>query len=436
MKNRFLFFALLFCASAYSQAIKIPLTQYSGKWITKTIPLNPANIWAGYNAVISPSNYQVSRKSDLGVAHYDGSSWTHYKNHNASLSYEYMTDMAVTPTGKVWIGALNGLFYLNPDDSSGNKHFNSINSSLINDTVLCVTMVNSKLWAVTRQGISVYDGTSFTNYTVSAHPVLANRISKIVPGINGEVFMASQKGLIHFKNNNFAVLDSSNSVLRSNSITALFTDKNNNIWIGTAYANDNLTLYVYNQSISQIVPDKCNSLRGMITSIAADTKGNVAISGRELTSSRQSLMFYTPHTNTIYPSLNAGYILSSDGNNIYFYADKTFDSAKDTLYMVDPEMLIQQSSDDLKTLTSTIDANNISMPVLTGGDFGWSLAYSGENTQAPKGSCKSNIFAGALWLGAMVNNNVHLAAQTYRQNGNDYFPPGLQSGTYPAWSLF
>lgn len=432
MKNRFLFWALLFYASAYSQTTKIPLPTYSGRWITKVVPLQPANIWAGYNAVINSANYQVSRKSDLGVAHYDGVSWTHYKNHSATVSYEYMTDMAVTPTGKVWIGALNGLFYLNPDDSSTNKHFNSSNSSLANDSVLCVTVVNSKVWLVTRQGVSVYDGTSFTNYPASAHPVLANnRISKVVPGLSGEVFMASPKGLIRFKNNSFALLDSSNSVLRSNNITALYADKNNNIWIGTAYANDNLTLYVYNQSLSLIVPDKCNSLRGTITSIAADTKGNIAISGRERTGSRPSLMFYTSSTNTIYPSLTVSHILSSDGNNLYFYVDKAFDAPKDTLYMADPELLIHQSAEGLNAINSTIDANNISMPVLTGGDFGWSLAYSGENTQAPKGSCKSNLFAGALWLGAMVDNNVHLAAQTYRQNGNDYFPGPINKG-YPA----
>lgn len=417
MRNFVIIFTLLFYTriSAQQFVLKIPFPKVGTTKGASIIPVGD-NVFASCNARYNPETYQLYNKSDYGLAYFNIPSWSWklYKNHSTSVAYEYITDVAVTSGGKVWLSALNGLFYIDPQDTLRNQYFNKSNSSLINDTVLCLTLVNDKIWAVTKQGISVYDGNTFSNYSPGVYPVLRNRITKAVTNTAGEVFLASNKGLIRYSNNSFNLMDSTNSVLKSNKITALCTDKNNNVWIGTAAAAGYHTLYQYNQGLQQIMPDKCNTLLNTITSIAADDYGRVAINVvNDYPYRLAPLNLYIPQYNKIYPSLQKNYSLFSNGKNIYGYADMI----KDTLYIMDADTLVMQASAVKET---SINVNNISLPILTGGDFGWDL--NSTTTQAPKGSCKSNLFAGSLWLGAMVDNNVHLAAQTYRQNGNDFYP--------------
>ncbi len=77
------------------------------------------------------------------------------------------------------------------------------------------------------------------------------------------------------------------------------------------------------------------------------------------------------------------------------------------------------------------DINNIKAPVLVHGDMWWNPAVesgAGECSYV-KGSDSINIsFAGAIWMaGYDDNDTLHIAAQTYRQDGNDYWPGPLNS---------
>src|SRR5262249_33923030 len=46
----------------------------------------------------------------------------------------------------------------------------------------------------------------------------------------------------------------------------------------------------------------------------------------------------------------------------------------------------------------------------------------------PKGSGKHALFAGAMWIGGRdQSNNLHVAAQTYRQSGSDFWPGPLDT---------
>ncbi len=75
-----------------------------------------------------------------------------------------------------------------------------------------------------------------------------------------------------------------------------------------------------------------------------------------------------------------------------------------------------------------IDINNINEAILVHGDMGWLPASGAANTQFPAGSGKNINFTNAIWLsGYDAGNNLHIAAQTYRQNGNDYWPGILDS---------
>ena len=78
-----------------------------------------------------------------------------------------------------------------------------------------------------------------------------------------------------------------------------------------------------------------------------------------------------------------------------------------------------------------LDVNNVRTTILNGGDMWWNLSnarYEIPKVQTGQVS-KHSLFSGALWIGGVSNGNLKLAAQTYRQGGNDFYPGPLVNGT-------
>ncbi len=77
-----------------------------------------------------------------------------------------------------------------------------------------------------------------------------------------------------------------------------------------------------------------------------------------------------------------------------------------------------------------LNINNVRTTLMTGGDMWWDLDQAKyEVPKVPVGSdqpSRHSIFAGALWIGGIDQfNNLKVAAQTYRQSGNDFWPGPL-----------
>ena len=68
-----------------------------------------------------------------------------------------------------------------------------------------------------------------------------------------------------------------------------------------------------------------------------------------------------------------------------------------------------------------LDVNNVRADLQVGGDLWWDFSNAGY--EVPKDSGIHSIFCGSLWIGGLdETGNIRLAAQTYRQGGdNDYF---------------
>lgn len=78
-----------------------------------------------------------------------------------------------------------------------------------------------------------------------------------------------------------------------------------------------------------------------------------------------------------------------------------------------------------------LDVNNVRTTILNGGDMWWNLSnakYEIPKIQ-PGQVAKHSLFSGALWIGGITNGSLKIAAQTYRQNGNDFYPGPLSRGT-------
>jgi len=76
-----------------------------------------------------------------------------------------------------------------------------------------------------------------------------------------------------------------------------------------------------------------------------------------------------------------------------------------------------------------LDINNIRCPIYINGDMWWDLVGNAQY-EVPINSKKYSLFAGALWIGGKdQGNNLHVAAQTYRQSGSDFWPGPVDTNT-------
>jgi hypothetical protein len=75
-----------------------------------------------------------------------------------------------------------------------------------------------------------------------------------------------------------------------------------------------------------------------------------------------------------------------------------------------------------------LDINNVRTTIMTGGDMWWDLQDA--QYEVPKGGAAHSIFAGALWIGGLdAGGQLKVAAMTYRQTGNDFWPGPLDTTT-------
>lgn len=72
------------------------------------------------------------------------------------------------------------------------------------------------------------------------------------------------------------------------------------------------------------------------------------------------------------------------------------------------------------TAKTHLDIGKVSTVMLNSGDMWWDLSQG--IYEVPKGSGKHSVFNGGLWLGAIDDeNNLKVAAQTFRQGGSDFW---------------
>lgn len=72
-----------------------------------------------------------------------------------------------------------------------------------------------------------------------------------------------------------------------------------------------------------------------------------------------------------------------------------------------------------------VDANQLNLVVTNMGSFGWDLSTGNAGLWYPNGTSKTVLFAGGLWVGAMIGGQVHMAVSEYSQE----FGPGPMTGT-------
>lgn len=74
-----------------------------------------------------------------------------------------------------------------------------------------------------------------------------------------------------------------------------------------------------------------------------------------------------------------------------------------------------------------LDINNVRTTIYNGGDMWWDLSAL-PRYEIPKQSRVHSSYAGSLWIGGLdAGGQLKVAAQTYRQSGNDFWPGPLNT---------
>ncbi|MEP7263663.1 MAG: T9SS type A sorting domain-containing protein [Bacteroidota bacterium] len=108
-------------------------------------------------------------------------------------------------------------------------------------------------------------------------------------------------------------------------------------------------------------------------------------------------------------------------------------------------LILLISSSNLLTaqlLGDTLNIGNVRTLIYNETTLFWDPVGQSNHYVVPKGSGKQTMFAGDIWMGGMdISNQLHLAAQTYRQSGDANFWPGpldisnATAGNATTWNL-
>ena len=165
--------------------------------------------------------------------------------------------------GNLWVGSSGrGLTRF---DGKTATNFNKANG-LANNTVKCIAEDKAgNIWAGTVDGLSKYDGRSFTSV-----PTANNNITCLLADKSGSMWVGTFKGLLKIDSPKATVITTGQG-LPSDVITALAQDKSGNLWVGTgsggACQYDGATFSVYNT--------EKGLASNIVRSLAADSRGNI-----------------------------------------------------------------------------------------------------------------------------------------------------------------
>ncbi len=144
---------------------------------------------------------------------------------------------------------------------------------LINDNVLCLDVASADvLWFGTQDGISVFDGSNWTNHTNSTDPGLVdNNIQAIRVMSNGNVWAGTDFGACLYDGLSWTTFTTADG-LANNQIKCIEEDASGNVWFGT-----NSGASYYNGSAWTNIGTSDGLPFGGVTAISFDSNGDVLL---------------------------------------------------------------------------------------------------------------------------------------------------------------
>lgn len=152
-----------------------------------------------------------------------------YTTTNSPIPSNNTYQIAVDSSNIKWIGTEGeGLIRY---DGKNWKVFNMENSSISSNVIKCLFVDSrNKLWIGLDNGLFVYDGNSFMDYSSKLRN---KKVTCIVADKKGSIFIGSFGGILKFDGSSWHEYTRENSGLQNELVYAIAVDKENKIWVGT-----------------------------------------------------------------------------------------------------------------------------------------------------------------------------------------------------------
>ncbi len=382
--------------------------------------------------IIDNNNNKWIAYQKIGLGKFDGSNWTMFNPINSSLPSDTVKALAVDASNNLWIGTYKGLAKF---DGAAWTIFNTSNSSIPDNNIISVATEGSNIWIGTNLGAAKYNGSSWTMYNTSNSGIANDTVQCFSFDFSGNIFIGTKNGFSKLNGAAWTTFNTGNSGLLSNNISSLFFYQGN-LWVGTIggglhkqYASsvDNINTFYGNCATKTISS-------GSIYSISQGPSGGIVCTGSggnygllEIVPSIGKMKAYIPIPTSfppVPPVVSAkSFLAYSSSSGILFYANSL--STYYNLYSFDITQYNGLEHGYYTDNMNCLDINDVEAMILNRGDMHWNAQTAGYY-EVPKGSGIHSVFASALWMGGIdAGGQLHVAGQTYRQTGNDFWPGPL-----------
>ncbi len=365
---------------------------------------------------VSPDDHIWTGYKNYGVTEYDGTSWKYYNDTNG-LPSNNVSSIAFQGNIK-WIGTNNSLF---KTDGLNLTTYNTLNTPLPSNNILNLFVSDTTLWVATDRGAVSINGSSFVIFNTANSPLQSDTVLCFAENTFG-VYISDSKGI--------NVLTSTGWKGTSPNISPVYrltSDQNQNIYSYNYQIKDTVFQKIRMQSnpclFNNLVVQPINFLG------ATDPNKTFAVSNYSNLNDLYLLEFNSQNSlSNAYP-IQGPYsaALANDSVDLFDYnslGELIFAENSSDIYKLN----INGISPALQPDTCPyLDINQVQARVWNNGSMFYDLTGN-PLYEVPKGSGKSSIFAEGLWIGGKdQQGKLHLAAQTYRQSGNDFWPGPLDT---------
>ncbi len=168
------------------------------------------SVFDGANSMAIDNDGNEWFASNNGLIKFDGSNWTVFNSANSGLKFNIINDLTVDKSGNIWLatgssnelgdtltgriakfdGINNWVYYKTFNDGQGLNYVYTISID-----------PNGKIWAGTFLGLTVFDGSKWTNYTDS-HTSSGNlQVLSIDFDSHGNKWFGTTCGILEFQDN-------------------------------------------------------------------------------------------------------------------------------------------------------------------------------------------------------------------------------------------
>ncbi len=394
---------------------------------------------------------------------------TTYTSSYSNASSTLRQPVSQAPNGDIWI---YNFFNGSPIKFSGtNFTYTLVNSTPVSANIYAT---NNGVWYYSEYGdFSFFNGTTSIDYSSNITALIGvvsatNPINYIGSSAN-DILIATNKGIIKYNGSAFSLVTKSNSNLQCDTVNCILNN-GTNVYIGTdkglctyngssfsplilfAGALSNQVNRIFSNGIKTIVTRKSTTsvfdyytlnvntltrIPAFSDSTKFDSKycSNLSFINNypafPSTQQSMSLVRVTGPSNTFTNYIGANsslpaHVFNHPSNSQKFYEVGTVPFVVNEIDISNYATIVLSGSPDQ---VKYLDTNNVSALISETNVKHWDLNGNGNaKYEVPKGSGRSASFATALWIGGLDNGNqLHIAAETYRQNGTDFWPGPLDT---------